>query len=269
MAFYLSKLLPLLVYPLGLSCVLLGAALIVQRNPRWQTRLVGVTLAILWLGGNRIVTMTIVRSLEWRYAPPPGRTAPLPTGDAIVLLGGATRELGYPRPTHEVNEAGDRILYAAWLYNHGAAPRILISGGTAPWVSPQGGPPEAEAMAELLGMMGVPREALILETESRNTYENAVGSFELLAEHDVKTVILVTSALHMPRAYALFQHPDFTVIPAPTDYMISQAEWDHYTQPSLAIQVMNLIPSSRDLALTSQAMKEYIGMIVYRMRGWM
>ncbi len=269
MAFYLSKLLPLLVYPLGLSCVLLGAALIVQRNPRWQTRLVGVTLAILWLGGNRIVTMTVVRSLEWRYAPPPGRTAPLPTGDAIVLLGGATRELGYPRPIHEVNEAGDRILYAAWLYNHGAAPRILISGGTAPWVSPQGGPPEAEAMAELLEMMGVPREALWLEEESRNTQENAANSFEILAEHNVKTVILVTSALHMPRAMMLFQNPDFTVLPAPTDYMISQAEWDHYTQPSLAIQVMNLIPSSRDLALTSQAMKEYIGMLVYKMQGWM
>lgn len=269
MFFYLSKLLPLLVYPLGLACVLLSVALLLKRSQQWQTRLIGIALALLWLGGNRIFTMVLVRSLEWRYAPPPGETAPVPNGEAIVVLGGATREVGYPRPINEVNEAGDRIIYAAWLYHQGAAPRILISGGTAPWVSPEGGPPEAVAIAELLEMLGVPRAALLLETDSRNTQENAAGSFEILAEHDIHRIILVTSAIHMPRAYASFQDSDLTVIPAPTDYMISQAEWDHYLQPNLGIQVMNLIPSSRDLALTSQALKEYIGLFVYKARGWL
>lgn len=269
MFLYLSKLLPLLVYPLGLACVLLGLTMYLQRSQKWQMRLASIALALLWLGGNRIFTMTLVRSLEWRYAARPGEEPVLPRGDVIVVLGGMTREVGYPRVINEVNEAGDRVLYAAWLYHQGAAPTILISGGTAPWVSPQGGPPEAEAIAELLDMLDVPREAVLLETDSRNTYENAVGSYEILEERDMHRIVLVTSALHMPRAYALFQRSGFEVIPAPTDFLVSQAEWDHYTQPSIPIQVMNLIPSARDLALTTQAIKEYIGMIVYRARGWM
>jgi uncharacterized SAM-binding protein YcdF (DUF218 family) len=212
--------------------------------------------------------MVIVRSLEWQYAPPPKTVPAVPQGDVIVVLGGATREVGYPRTITEVNEAGDRLLHAAWLYQQGAAPHILISGGTAPWISPEG-PPEAQGMANLMVMMGVPREAIWLEPESRNTYENAVNSFEILEAHDAQRIILVTSALHMPRSYALFEQSDFEIIPAPTDYLISQAEWEHYTQPNIPIQIFNLLPSSRDLSLTTKALKEYIGMIVYSLRGWM
>ena len=268
MFFYLSKLLPLLVYPLGMACVLLAVALLVRRDSRWQTRLVAVTLALLWLGGNRIVTMTLVRSLEWRYAPPPGQAVNLPRGDVIVVLGGATRSPGYPRPTAEVNEAGDRLIYAAHLYAEGTAPRVLVSGGNAPWVSPDG-PPEAAIMADLLNLMGVPDEAIWLETTSRNTYENAIYSFEFLADQDVETLILVTSAFHMPRAHAIFKQGDYTIIPAPADYRVTQAEWDHYTQPNLTIQLFNLLPNSRDLSWTTQIIKEYIGLIVYRLRGWL
>ncbi len=268
MLFYLSKLLPLFIYPLGLACVLLTTALIIRRNPQWQTRLIAVTLALLWLGGNRIVAMTLARSLEWRYAPPPGEVTAIPHADAIVVLGGATRTPGYPRPTAEVNEAGDRLLYAAWLYQNGAAPTIVLSGGNPPWSGPQG-LSEAEVMADLLDRMGVPQTALLLETDSWNTYENAAASLKLLKAHGIKTIILVTSALHMPRAYATFNIPEITVTPAPTDFWVSQAEWNYYTQPKLSVQLMNLLPSAQDLALTTQAIKEYIGIVVYTVRGWL
>ncbi|MGC9394780.1 MAG: YdcF family protein [Anaerolineae bacterium] len=268
MLFYLSKLLPLFVYPLGMACVLLATALIVRRNPQWQTRLIAVTLALLWLGGNRIVAMTLVRSLEWRYAPPPGAASEIPQADAIVVLGGATRTPGYPRPTAEVNEAGDRLLYAAWLYEQGAAPVIVLSGGAAPWLGPDG-PSEAEIMAGLLQRMGVPQSAMLLETDSVNTYENAESSLDIFKTHNIESLILVTSAIHMPRAYATFDYPGIDVTPIPTDFWISQAEWDYYLQPRLSIQLMNLLPSSRDLALTTQAIKEYIGIVVYAVRGWL
>jgi len=268
MPFYLSKLLPLFVYPLGMACVLLATALIIRRNQNWQTRLIAITLALLWLGGNRIVAMTLARSLEWRYAPPPGEVATIPRADAIVVLGGATRTPGYPRPTAEVNEAGDRLLYAAWLYQHDAAAYVVVSGGAAAWSGPQG-ISEAEVMAGLLQRMGVPETALLLETGSWNTYENAEASLDILKAHDIETIILVTSAIHMPRAYATFDYPEIEVTPAPTDFWVSQAEWDYYTQPKLSVQLMNLLPSSQDLALTTQAIKEYIGMVVYTVRDWL
>ncbi|MBN1878430.1 MAG: YdcF family protein [Anaerolineae bacterium] len=262
---FLSKLLPLFVYPLGFSCFLLGLALCLRRRPQWQTRLVAVVLAVLWLGGNRIVAMVLTRSLEWRYLPP----SDVPRADVIVVLGGGTRTQAYPRSTHEVDDAGDRLLYAAWLYQHGAAPYILVSGGRAEWVGPAGKNAEAEVMAELLTLMSVPREAIWLEETSRNTYENAMESYKILEAEDVKDLILVTSAMHMPRAYGLFARPGFTVIPAPTDFFVTQDDWDFYTQPKLEVQVFNLLPSSSDLRLTSKVMKEYIGMVVYKLRGWL
>jgi uncharacterized SAM-binding protein YcdF (DUF218 family) len=268
MIFYLSKLLPLFVYPLGMACVLLTVTLFVRRHPQWQTRLIAVTLALLWLGGNRIVAMTLARSLEWRYAPLPSAADSIPHADAIVVLGGATRTPSYPRPTAEVNEAGDRLLYAAWLYQHDAAPTIVLSGGAPAWSGPEG-LSEAEIMADLLQRMGVPETAMLLETTSWNTYENAEASLDLLKAHNIESILLVTSAIHMPRAYATFAHSEIGATPAPTDFWVSQAEWDYYTQPKLSIQLMNLLPSAQDLTLTTQAIKEYIGIVVYAVRGWL
>ena len=162
MFFFLSKFLPVFIFPLGLACVLLVLALAVRRHPGWQTWIIVLALALLWLGSNRLVTMMLSRSLEWQYLP--GSTAhssELPA-DVIVVLGGGERSGAFPRPTSELNEAGDRLLYAAQLYRQGAAPHILVSGGNAPWVS-SSSVPGAESMADILRVMGVPDEALWLE----------------------------------------------------------------------------------------------------------
>jgi uncharacterized SAM-binding protein YcdF (DUF218 family) len=262
--FYLSKLLPLFVYPLGLACGLLVVALGLRRRSRWWTRLVALALVLLWLGGNKLVSLTLARSLEWRVPP----LSEVPSAEVILVLGGATRSGADPRPLPEIGEAGDRLLYAAWLYQQGAAPRVLVSGGRAAWVSPSSHA-EAEHMATLLGLMDVPREAIWLETESRNTYENAVESVEILEREGVDRVILVTSALHMPRATRVFDRFDLDVIPAPTDYWVTEQEWAFYTQPNLGVQFLHLFPRADSLDVTTRAVKEYIGMVVYRLRGWL
>jgi len=264
MFLYLSKLLPLFVYPLGLACLLLILALIVRRRPRWSTLLIVATLALLWLSGNRLVSMAVVRSLEWQYLPP----ATMPHADVIVVLGGGTRPLSYPRPFHEVNEAGDRLIYAALLYQQGVAPHLLVSSG----VVGVDGPAivgEAESMAALLKLMGVPTDALWLESRSRNTYENAVESKKLLDAQGIDRIVLVTSAMHMPRAVAIFQKQGFDVIPAPTDFMGTQADWEYYSSPNPAIQVFNLFPNTEAMDRFVRALKEYMGMAVYWARGWL
>lgn len=261
---HLAKALPLLVYPLGMVCVLLGAALLIGSRSRLRAWLIGISIAILWLSGNRLVSMLALRSLEYRYLP----RDPVPQAEAIVVLGGSTRTQSYPRPLHEVNEAGDRLIYAAHLYREGHAPLILLSGGTAVWSGP-GRISEAEAMASLITTMGVPQDALMLEKTSANTYENALESAKILREHGIDTVLLVTSALHMPRAYGVFEATGLTAIPAPVDYLFTQEEWDYFTEPRLGIQIYNLLPDARELHLTTQVLKEYLGMIMYRLRGWM
>lgn len=266
MFLYLSKFLPLFLYPAGLTCLLLILALILRRHPRWQTGLIAAALVVLWLGGNRLTTMAVVRTLEWRHVPPPD--AGIPHADAIVVLGGGTRSPEYPRPTAEVGEAGDRVLYAGYLYQHGAAPLIIVSGAALPW-NGQDRPSEAEAMVDLLMLTGVPRDAIVLEPRARNTYENAIESLKILDELGIDNVILVTSALHMPRAYAIFAQLPLSVIPAPTDYAFSQADWELYSQPQLSTQLLNLVPNADNLEVMTRALKEYIGIVVYRLRGWL
>jgi uncharacterized SAM-binding protein YcdF (DUF218 family) len=185
----------------------------------------------------------------------------------IVLLGGGEEPADWPQPLAGLNTAGDRMVYAASLHHQGAAPQILVSGGIV-GVDGPAVQPGAEAMAELLAVMGVPAEAIILEPRSRNTYENAVETRKLLDPQEINRIILVTSALHMPRSHAIFAKQGFEVIPAPTDYNVTQAEWDYYWTPDPAIQVFNLFPSAEALDFTVRALKEYIGIIVYRLRGW-
>jgi len=124
-------------------------------------------------------------------------------------------------------------------------------------------------MADMLVFFGVPREAILLEDRSRNTYENAVESARILSDHGFERIVLVTSAMHMPRAYGVFRMTDLTVIPAPTDYLLTHSDWVFYRQPDLGLQLINLLPKAEYLEMTEKALKEIIGLAVYRLQGWL
>jgi uncharacterized SAM-binding protein YcdF (DUF218 family) len=263
MFLFLSKFLPIFVYPVGLAVVLLVAGLLLRKKPRWLISCVIIALAILWLGGNSWVATSLVRSLEWRYLPP----QELPKAEVIVLLSGGTQGATYPRPIVELNGAGDRVIYAAWLYHQGVAPHLLLTGGDIQWLGTAETP--AEDMLIFLEMLGVPPEAIWLETESLNTYENALFSRRILEEKGIDRIVLVTSAMHMPRSVALFEKQGFEVIPAPTDFSVTQEKWDNLWKLDLVTQLFNFLPGVGNLEDTTGVMKEYIGMLVYRLRGWM
>jgi uncharacterized SAM-binding protein YcdF (DUF218 family) len=260
---FLSKFLPLFVYPLGLACVLLVLALI-RSSVRNKQFLISGALILLWLGGNRWVAYSLARSLEWRYLPPKD----IPQAEAIVVLGGGTEAPSYPRLFVEVNGAGDRVLFAARLYKQGKAPYILLSGGYITWLSQRGSTP-AEEMADLMALMGIPSEALWLQPRSQNTHEDAVFSAEILRQKGVHRIILVTSAQHMPRSVALFKHQGFEVIPAPTDYNVTENTWRELWQFDLPSLIINLLPTADNLGLTTSSLKYYLGMLICRFQGWL
>ena len=110
--FFLSKLLPLFVYPIGLSCVLLALSLVwLWKYPRRATWAIALALFVLFFSSNPLVSDKLVSTLEQQNLP----LSPTPKADAIVVLGGATAPQLDPRPWVEVSEAGDRILYASRL----------------------------------------------------------------------------------------------------------------------------------------------------------
>lgn len=264
MFIFLSKFLPLFVYPLGLSFLLLVGALIWRKKERLGFVLILMALLVLLVASNRWVAYGLAKSLEWQYLP----EGEIPSREVIVLLGGGTDSAQYPRPTVELNGAADRILYAASLYKAGKAEKILLSGGTITWLGASTSTP-AEDMAQVLDLMEVPQEALWLQPKSQNTYEDALYSAEILREKEVDEVILVTSAMHMPRAVRLFEHQGIKVVPAATDFRVTQASLDEFSQPDPASWAIMALPNVSYLSLTTNVMKEYLGMFVYGLRGWL
>jgi uncharacterized SAM-binding protein YcdF (DUF218 family) len=188
--------------------------------------------------------------------------------EAVVVLGGGTEPAAYPRPSVEVNSAGDRVLFAAYLYKEGKAAHILLSGGDIAWLN-KGTTTPAEDMSSILNAIGVPEEALWLETESQNTYENALYSKEILAENEIDRVLLVTSAMHMPRSVALFEKQGIEVVPVPVDFNITEDGSPQDKTGSLISKIVDVIPQASNLALTTNAMKEYLGFFMYKVQGWL
>jgi uncharacterized SAM-binding protein YcdF (DUF218 family) len=259
---FLSKLLPPLVYPLGLACILIFLALLLWKRVAWQRALLIAALLLLVIGGNRWVAGSLAYSLERQFLPP----QEVPQAEAIVLLGGGTESQDPPRTMPEMNSSGDRVLYAAWLYRQGAAPNILVSGGLLDWTTMPTLP--ADDMAALLEFMGTPPEAIWRQSRSRNTYEDAVYCAEILREKGIQRILLVTSAFHMPRSVRLFEAQGLEVVPAPADYSVTDSEWRSLTETDIRQVILGLIPSAANLATTAKMLKEYLGMFVYDLRGW-
>jgi len=92
---------------------------------------------------------------------------------------------------------------------------------------------------------------------------------ELLEPLGIDRILLVTSAIHMPRAVGLFEHQGFEVVPAPTDFQVTEARPDLPFRVLWPNYLFGLFPTSENLNDTTQALKEYIGIAVYRLRGWM
>jgi uncharacterized SAM-binding protein YcdF (DUF218 family) len=263
MFLFLSKLLPIFLYPLGLTCLLLVITLILMfKRSRWAFIPVALGLTALLICGNGSISNSLVRSLEWQHIP----QGELPQADAIVILGGALRAPNFPRPMVEVMESGDRVLYGARLYREGKAPIIIASGGRIDWLGGQAS--ESADIETLLMTLGVPQTAILQEPDSLNTHENAVNVRRLMEFKGIKRVLLVTSAIHMPRSLKIFQKEQIDAIPAPTDFLTTPGEREEQNQ-TLGGVILDFMPQSDRLDQTTNALKEYVGMFIYWLRGWL
>ena len=97
-----------------------------------------------------------------------------------------------------------------------------------------------------------------MENDSRNTRQNALFVAELAASLGVEHVLLVTSAWHMPRAAATFGRTGLHVIRAAPSRLIRPRPW-----------ILQLLPTAHALNNSTLALRKYLGLVVYRVRGWM
>jgi uncharacterized SAM-binding protein YcdF (DUF218 family) len=142
------------------------------------------------------------------------------------------------------------------------APHIICTGnvGTGGLATR----PVAEVMADFLGLLGIPTNSIITEIRSENTHDHGRYLYPILKDRGFKRVLLVTSATHMPRSMAVFrkQCPGIEFIPAPTDFRIIDLELPWYRE------LVSLLPTPIAYVQFSETIHEYLGILYYRLRGW-
>lgn len=263
MGFLLSKLLPLFLYPLGLGLLLqlAGAA----GGRRWRLGFSGAGIGLVWLFAMPFISRQLIWGLEEQAAAL--TPAEIPQADAVLVLGGGLRPGLPPRLGVEVNEAGDRLLTGVRLLRQGKAPLLITSGGRVSLTAEDPAPPEAVFARQLALDLGVPAGRILINPASRTTAEEARDIGALGRRRGWHRLLLVTSAFHMPRALASFRRQSgLTVIPVACDYQLPRR--DRYGTPTPGSVIKGLLPDAEFLYLSSLALKEHLGLLVYRWNGW-
>ena len=252
----LTKILTLLILPPGCVLLLLLLAFLLRLLKLKKTAWVLAILAFLGLYATSTpyVADALTRGLEDDY--PPVRAELSDEADVIVVLGGAMKPALAPRFEPDLDDAADRMLHALRLYRQKKAPKILASGGTTAWSGAK--KPESARMADLFHEWGVPPGDVWMEKRSEDSHDNATDTASFLKDQGVKRILLVTSAMHMPRAVATFEKTGLEVIPSPTDFLAD----------AHPITTLDWMPSARALEKSHRALKERLGLVWYRIRGW-
>ena len=234
--------------PLSLLLAAFAGLWLARRRPvagRWLT---GVSLALLAVFSMKAVSDPL---LGWLEAGALAPATEFSRAQAIVVLGGGVNENapeldGRPAP---VSTALERVRFAARLYRLTGKP-ILVSGGSPG----RAGEAEAQALRRCLEEdFGVP--VRWVESGSDNTAQNAVFSRNLLAREGVGTVLLVTSAWHMPRARRAFEHAGLRVVPAGTGFHRD------------ARTPLDFLPSGLAMRDSTLFFHELLGLAWYRLKG--
>ncbi len=249
----LSKTLDLFLGPLTWVVLFIVAGMFLRRRARLAIGLQVLGLAVLYVFSIEPVAGALIRATE---AGVRATYRPDMVYDVVIVLGGgldpdATEISGRP----EYNAAGDRILRGYELLREGRARNVLISGGTLD-TRPEA-PIEAEVLARQLQQWGIEPGRIFTEGTSRNTRENALESQKIIEQQGWKTLLLVTSAAHMPRAYGCF-----AALGIRPDTFVADVRSPPGRRPP------SWLPRAYHLSASSEALRELAGRWVYRRRGW-
>lgn len=153
--------------------------------------------------------------------------------------------------------AADRFIQAVRLYKLGYIKKILITGGSGSIKRQQY--KEADFVTLQLQEMGVPKQDILTENQSRNTHENAVYSKKLLDSLNEKgPFLLITSAIHMKRSQQVFTKAGLTTVAYPCNFNAINNPQDF----TGAVTPTHNAFYSWDIYL-----KEIVGLLVYKLTG--
>ena len=254
MFFFLSKILAFLITPVFWVFSLLVYA-IFSKNEKRKRRSLIWAVVIFYFFSNGFILEEVNRLWEV----PATSYQDLKTYDAGIVLGGM---LDYDVSLNRIQfqKGVDRLLQAVELYKRGNIKKIFFVGGS--------GSIEFSYLKEgiiirrFLLTIGIPDKDIWIENESRNTYENALNAKEILAKNNnlEGNFLLITSARHMRRSLACFRKIELNVTPYSVDREASPVR-------RLALDHL-FIPDAEKLAKWDDLFHEWIGLIVYKIKGY-
>jgi uncharacterized SAM-binding protein YcdF (DUF218 family) len=239
MFFLLSKTIGALFIPSNLLITIgfVGLILICSRYRSLGRKLLVACVAGFVVFGFSPAGNLLLVSLETRFpAWKPNNGAP----DGIVVLGGGI----------------DRVVAAIKLAHQYPKARVVYSGGNSNLV--RADDTEADVAEPIFVGLGLARDRLFLDRQSRNTQENAEFSKAIAAPKPGERWLLVTSAYHMPRSVGIFRKVGFAVEPYPVDDF-KKRDW-----PELLTLHSSFLER---LGFTDMAAREWMGLLAYRLAG--
>lgn len=198
------------------------------------------------------IAQLILQPLEDRFPRP---HLPQNVTGIISLGGGLDLDVSASRGLVEVESAADRIAELVLLGRRYPNAKLIYTGGSSNSI--YGGPANGDLIRDYLISFGIEPGRLIIETNSRNTIENATLTRDMVAPKPDETYILITSAFHMPRSMGVFRKIGWSVVPWPVDYRTTgKSEANRFFYSAILF-----------MENTNLAVKEWIGLLAYWMQG--
>lgn len=243
-SFFLSPLMWILLVSIWLIAVKPG------KKRKW---LVMVWCLMLYVFTTYSVVMRLISNYEMPYQP-------LQEGKiydcAIVLSGGSYYDMFSSQL--QLNQAAERLTEPVILYKKGLVKKLMITGGSANVFPPH--QKEAVYVKMFWKDLGVPEKDILVESESRNTIENALYSKRMLEENKLsfENTLLITSALHAPRGAYIFKKQGFKVDLYPVDFIVNRKGKSRFKIED------HLVPKSGAIVYWEALIHEWMGMLAAR-----
>jgi uncharacterized SAM-binding protein YcdF (DUF218 family) len=251
--FVLKKIVTLLLMPLTVCLGVLGVGILLL----WMRRRIGAAKIVLTLGVLTLTALSfsavadpLIKPLELWY-PPLLDTSTLMDVKWVVVLGGGHTSSPELQPNAQVfNSSLSRIVEGIRIHRALPESKLILSGGAV--FDPV---PEAVTMAAVAKMLGISPNDMVLESRSQDTGQQA-QFVQGIIQND--RCILVTSAIHMPRAMLLFKQRGLNPTAAPTDYGVWMRKENSPNQ---------FFPRAGELRKVEAALHEYLGLLWARVAG--
>lgn len=243
---YLHKILPWFVSPMALILTLFLIGIVFHRRVFLWTG-----LSVLLLLSNPLLANYFFSTLEHPLQPHVAESAS--KADAVVVLSGILTSVNTPKGIITEWDDPDRFFAGIELIKSQKAKTLIFTGGKVPW-QPDA-IPEGQILRQAAISMNIEKDMIQVTPEVQNTFQEAEAVAKMLPKGS--SILLVTSAFHMNRAQFVFEQVGLKVIPFAVDFKAQKS--------GNPLTIMHFLPSADALDKFSQAIREYIGRIYYRL----